>query len=286
FGGDKLAAVVNGRSVIARVVARVAPLASDLVVSTTSIARARQLARHLPRDTDFRLDRSSRWGAGPGAAIAGVLEDYGNESVLFVPADIPWVETRALDRFLSHANVSSADVAAPFWGSGQTEHLVQWHRSGEIVRLLPWRRRHAPRVRRASEFLRAAPRTLLVPVGALTNRPKSFSHLTFRADLRHPSLRGQNVGSGRVRELAGAPKARYRKGVDARSAGRVHEAADAFVAEARWYDRAGLGLLAAHSLADAMDLAGSQPNVVVARRRLERALARRPTDRETVNLAG
>jgi len=279
-------ALVNGRSVIARVVARVAPLASDLVVSTTSLGRARQLARHLPRGTDFRLDRSSRWGAGPGAAIAGALEDYGNESVLFVPGDLPWVETRAVGRFLSHANAGSADVASPFWGSGQTEHLVQWHRSGEIVRLLPWRQRHAPRVRRASEFLRAAPRTLLVPVAELTNRPKSFSHVTFRADLLHPSLRGQNVGSDRVRELAGAPKVRYRKGVDARSAGHVREATDAFVAEARWYDRAGLGLLAAHSLADAMDLAGSQPNVIATKRRLERALSMRPTDRETVNLAG
>ena len=277
---------MEDRPVLAQVVASVTPLASEVVVATSSGPRRKELARHLPTSVRFLLDRPERWGAGPAGAMASAREEFGRGPVLFVPGDIPWAETRALRRFVARAEGSSADVATPHWESGETEHLVQYHRSPATVRTLPWRRTRSLPFRRASEFLRASPRTLLVSISTLTDRPESFSHVTYPTDAQRPALRGRAGPPRTDREIEGAPKRWYGMAQAAWSAGSLREAARAFAKESRWYEGAGLGLLAWHSLLDASHAAGADPEVLSACARLERRFPRSRAAPETVNRAG
>ena len=218
--------------------------------------------------------------------MASAREEFGRGPMLFVPGDIPWAETRALRRFVARAEGSSADVATPHWESGETEHLVQYHRSPATVRFLPWRRTRSLPFRRASEFLRASPRTLLVSISTLTDRPESFSHVTYPTDVQRPALRGRAGPPRTDRGIEGVPKRWYGVAQAAWSAGSLREAARAFAKESRWYERAGLGLLAWHSLLDASHAVAADPEVLSARARLERRFPRPPPEPETVNRAG
>jgi len=283
FGSDKLAAPIGGRSALARVVASVSPLASEVFLATAGPPSPKALGASLRRSVRVLRDRPRQWGAGPASAIAAALEGLGTEPTLFVPGDIPWVETAALRKFVARSTASDADVAAPFWGSGETEHLVQWHRSRRNLRFLPWRRPHALPARRASEFLRAVPRTLLIPVRRLTDRPASFAHLTVPRDVHRPVARGDLRGSTRCRVVAGPTKASYRAAQAARSAGRPTAAAIAFADESRRYARAGFSILAWHALDDAMLIAGAVPELARSRRRLEEQFPVLSRRHETVN---
>lgn len=252
FGGDKLAARVKGSFALARVIARLEPLASEVIVSVPSERRRKELARLVPPSVRFLLDQPRRWGEGPAGAIARGRDAVPMGPVLFVPGDVPWIETRALGRLVRQAQAGAADVAVPYWQSGETEHLIQWHRSRDSLRHLDRTVTGLPSSRRASEFLRAVPRTILVPVRRLSDDPRSFSHLTYPSDVDRPPLRGRAGRSARVRVIVGTPKRWYRAaGVHLR-AHRPLEAAHAFLAESRWYARANLPLLAQHALEDAV----------------------------------
>lgn len=259
FGSDKLVTLVGNRPAIARVVARVEPLASDLRISTSTQARRRVLEKLVPSRVSFLVDQPGKWGRGPAAAMAGALETVGLEPSLFVPGDMPWLETRALQRLVARAGDSEANVAVPYWPSGATEHLVQWHRSSASLEHLPESDRGSPPDRRASEFLRAVPRTLLVPVAGLSSRPRSFSHLTYPSDRKRPPLRGTIKSSSPTVVVEGLPKRQYTEAHAHLRAGRHDEAARCFLRESRWYATAGLGRLAEHALKDAMDAVPRAP---------------------------
>jgi molybdopterin-guanine dinucleotide biosynthesis protein A len=239
------------------VVARARPLASEVIVSTSSVRRQAFLAPRLPSGTAFLVDRPGGWGPGPVGAMARGLEALGDGPVLFTPGDTPWIETGALRTFVELAQASRVDVAAPYWASGETEHLLQWHRSRETLRHLPPLGESLRPSWRASEFLRAAPRTLLVPVSALSRRPRSFAHLTYRSDLSRPSARGTPGARVRPLRISGYPKQRYLEAQAHRRAGRRQESAKAFGQEARWYATAGLRLLARHAFEDAVEALGT-----------------------------
>jgi molybdopterin-guanine dinucleotide biosynthesis protein A len=245
--------------VIVRTVERVAPLARALVLASSSVARGREIARLLPLPVGRVPDRTARWGHGPGAGIASALASGRVGPVLFVPGDMPWLEVEALRRFVTAAERSTADVAAPWWGSGETENLLQWHRRRDLGSRLPLGRFPEPGPRRASEFLRAAPRTLFVPAELLTRSPRSFAHVTHRSDLEAPPPRGSLGHRRRSRLVRGAPKRAYWKAQALRARGDREGAARAFRAEARWYDREGLFRLARHASDDARRLGGNAP---------------------------
>jgi molybdopterin-guanine dinucleotide biosynthesis protein A len=260
FAGDKLRAPLGGRTVLARVVMRVSPLSSIVIVATRSESRDAELLPQLPPTIQLLHDRPAHWGNGPGAAMASARETLTGGAILFVPGDIPWAETEALERFVAASSQSDADVAVPFWGGGETEHLIQWQRNPSILSYLPWKSpARPPSSWRASEFLRAAPRTLLVPVAALTDRPEVFSHVTFPSDLEHPAPRGQ-VGRRKLPWIVdGFPKRCYREGHAARLEGDLALAARLFAEESRWYENAGLSLFALHALDDARSAAIREP---------------------------
>jgi len=264
FGTDKLAAAVEGQPSVVRVVDRVAPLASRIEVSTSSRSRQRRLARLLPSTVRFLVDPPLRAGRGPGESIVSALRGGGRGPILFVPGDMPWVETDALARFVALAEASGAEAAVPFWGSGETENLVQWHRSVGTVRFLPEQDERPSRGRRASEILRAVPRTCFVPVRALSRRPRSFSHLTRPSDVDHPPLRGSWTGSSRSFVAGGFPKREYHRAHAALRAGRSLQAGLSFVRESLWYAQAGLDLFARQALDDAE---GCDPPLATARSR-------------------
>jgi molybdopterin-guanine dinucleotide biosynthesis protein A len=257
FGRDKLAVRVAGRPSLARVLAAVRPLARDVRVSVSSAQRRAAVRAILPPgEVEFALDRPARWGPGPAGAIAQALAESGPRPVLIVPGDMPWLETAALARLVSLAESAECDVAGPCWGSGETEHLVQWHRNASDLEHLP--AVQEPRLRaRASEFLRAAPRTGLIPIAALTDRPVGFAHLTYASDLTRPRRRGSLRGPARLRTIAGPPKRAYRQAHAQTARGRWADAARAFRRESRWYDREGLPLLSRHALDDAYRASGT-----------------------------
>ena len=283
FGGDKLLAELDGRPVLRRVVDQVTPLASKILIATSTSSRASEIAPRLPPSVQFILDQPSRWGSGPAAAMAAARADAGGGPLLFVPGDVPRVETSALAQLLVRASRSRADVAAPVWTSGMTEHLVQWHRDPRVLLHLPWNSDLPfPPSWRASEFLRAVPRTLLVPVPALTDRPMTFSHVTFPSDLRQPAPRGV-AGSGTDdRLIEGVPKRAHARAwgfEHRRDPTRAHRA---FIEESRWYEAAGLPLLARHAWADATRPIAAQKRVPAEMDRPERS-ARRPLMRGRTN---
>jgi len=268
--------------VLSRVLARVEPLASSVIVSTSSERRRRELAPLVPSAARFRLDRSRRWGEGPGGAIAGARDVVARGPVLFVPGDVPWIETRALGRLVRQAGAYSADVAVPYWQSGETEHLIQWHRSRATLRHLDRVTIGPLTTRRASEFLRAVPRTVLIPVRLLTQAPRSFSHVTYPSDLVRPAMRGRAGKSARVRVVEGAPKRWYHAARSQLRAGRPLDAVQAFLAESRWYSRANLPLLAQHAFEDAVRV-GAGPLVPGEKRRPRRSSLRHRKNRATIN---
>ncbi|MFZ1023420.1 MAG: nucleotidyltransferase family protein, partial [Thermoplasmata archaeon] len=252
FGGDKLRASIEGTPVLRRVMERVAPLATRVAVAVVSEQRAQDLRPLLPEPAEFLIDQPQQWGAGPGGAIATGLARIPSGPVLFVPGDIPWIETAALAEFLDRATATENDVAAPCWESGETEHLLQWHRdAAKSAQYLP---RGSPRSTnlRASEFLRAAPRTLLVPISRLTRRPLSFAHVTRPSDLARPRFRGRPGPARDERLVVGEPKVHYRAAHHLLSIGENERARQTFVLESEWYGRAGFPLLASHAMRDAM----------------------------------
>lgn len=259
FGSDKLRARVAGRTAISRVVGRVRPLVRRLMISTASDGASPPLPRNVAATVEYVPDRNVGRRAGPAAAIAGALSRIPNGPVLVVPGDMPWIERAALRRLVAEGTASGADVAVPCWPSGETENLVQWHRdAGGIGRLVPGDVRSWAG-RRASEFLRALPRTRVVPLSTLTHRPISFAHLTFRSDLRRPRARGSPGPWTRPRTIEGEPKQWYRRAHLSRAAGRGAESERAFLREAAWYDKAVLPLLADHARSDATRATSYRP---------------------------
>jgi molybdopterin-guanine dinucleotide biosynthesis protein A len=252
FGRDKLVARVDDIPSLARVVARVAPLASCVSVAVATESSRRRLARLLPPTVSFLTDRPDRWGSGPAGAMARGRARTASGPMLFLPGDLPWVETAALRRFIARADATDADVAVPYWPDGGTENLIQWHRDRSTLQYLPRFRPVLGRGMRASEFLRAVPRTLLVPLATLTRRPGSFAHLTVPSDLEHAARRGTWGPLARERIVQGWPKRWHADGLRFGSSGRWWAATGAFASEWRWYARHGLSGLARHSLADAV----------------------------------
>lgn len=221
-------------------------------MAVVSEERARDLRPLVAGSAEFLIDQPSKWGFGPGGAIATGLERIPSGPILFVPGDIPWIETQALAQFLDRATATDNDVSAPCWESGETEHLLQWHRDTvQSAQSLP---RRGPRSDslRASEFLRAAPRTLLVPIPRLTRRPLTFAHITRPADLTRPRFRGRPGPTRDERLIVGEPKVHYRAAHHLLSLGQNEEARQAFVLESEWYSHAGFPLLASHAMRDAM----------------------------------
>jgi molybdopterin-guanine dinucleotide biosynthesis protein A len=249
FGTDKLLTEIDGVPSVARVARAVAPLATRLLLSA-GIERSRDLSPVLEVSHEPAADDRPRWGEGPGAAMAGILEAHARGPILFVPGDMPWLTTEALGRFVDHAGASDAEVAVPAWASGETENLVQYHRTSRPVPATD-PARHRGSGARASEYLRALPRTLCVPVGSLTDRTETFSHLNRPTDRELPSPRGTLGLAPPTRIVAGTPKRSYATAHEALLGGDRVTAAREFRRESRWYERAGLTVLARHAAADA-----------------------------------
>ena len=251
FGRDKLSTPISGRPSLARVISRVAPLASDLVVSTASESRRRELAPLVRSDLSWSVDRDDTWGPGPAGAMARHLADRPGTELLIVPGDVPWIETAALRRFVERARRADVDTAVPAWSSGETEHLIQWHRGSEAAVAVRDAVRGPRGTLRASEFLRAVPRTLVVPISRLTTDPGTFAHLTYPGDAVRRRWRGAAVRSARPRVIEGSPKASYAAAHRAYATAEFARAERAFIAESRWYAGAVLPLLARHAEDDA-----------------------------------
>ena len=239
---------------LARVVDRAIPLASQILLATTSGRRANELASDLPPGVRPLLDQPALWGNGPAAAMASARSQLGKVPILFLPGDIPWIETDALRRFVARASRGVADVAVPVWPGGATEHLLQWQRTNGVLGHLPRSRTHpTKRSWRASEFLRAVPRTLLISVATITDRPATFSHVTFPSDLRRPTARGPSGPQAADRVVEGVPKRHYAAAHGALARGDGERAARSFAQEGRWYSDATLPLLAQHAMDDSKE---------------------------------
>jgi molybdopterin-guanine dinucleotide biosynthesis protein A len=251
FGSDKLLARIGRRPSLARVVAQIRPLARRVTVSVHSEPRERALRRAIPGPVEWIVDEADRWGPGPGGAIARGLVSTIDAPVLVVPGDMPWMETASLRAFARAASESDVDIASPVWADGVTEHLVQWHRDPEssTADLDPVRNRDGSF--RASTFLRALRRSLLVPVGSLTRDARVFAHLTYATDLRRPRPRGSLRPRAKPLRIVGEPKRRYAAAMRARADDDPDRATREFLRESLWYERAGLPLLARHAGHDA-----------------------------------
>ncbi len=235
---------------IVRVVAALSPLTPHILLAAPS-DRLEALAPTLPPGVVFLPDIPEVWGPGPGGAIRRLAASGPMTPLLIVPGDMPWITTESMERFMALASASGSDVAVPFWASGETEHLLQWHPESSSRATYG----HAPegggRSARASELLRSSARTLLVPIGALDRSGRSFAHLTLPSDVVAPRPRGSVDPAAPIRCLVGTPKQEFREARAAELRNDLAAALRSYRREAEWYGHAGLPLLSRHAAADA-----------------------------------
>ncbi len=257
FRGDKLAARIGGTTVLGRVVFRLRGVAPELVVAVASPRRATEVRRLVAGGTVLVLDRPARWGVGPAGAIGAAVEAAADRPVMIVPGDIPWITASTIRRLVSEGAKHRADLAVPGWADGELEHLLQWHRRGaSSVASVEIRGAGFP-VRRASDFVRAAERTVVVPVASLTSTSRALAHVTYRSDLRAPPVRGPRTPRGRIQIIEGVPKRFHREAFRLLQRGRGEAAARSFAREADWYESAGFPRLARHARDDAAGALGT-----------------------------
>jgi len=182
FGGDKLAALVDGEPSIARVAAALRGAGAREVYAATRSPERCRLYRGLA-GLDGCLYDPPLTCSGPGRALLAAAEaawEHGWRRVLVAPGDSPWLEPLTLLRFAQLAG--GADAATVLHEGGYIESLLQLHR-GEVLASMIESLRALCGLRgelRASDPLRLAPRLTLVGSGLLAATATTFSHINTR----------------------------------------------------------------------------------------------------------
>ena len=168
FGGDKLLALVDGRSVIERVGKEVGGV---IVSSTEWRCKTYSSLTGLPCLVD------------PPLPCKGPSKGFYYLKKAFVAGDMPWFKYEVLERLESFRRLYDADVALPLHKGGFVETLVGVVRDGLKIRerlLSLCKDEKGPS---AAEVLTGW-KTLLVGSSLLTKDPLVFAHVNTREQLK------------------------------------------------------------------------------------------------------
>jgi molybdenum cofactor guanylyltransferase len=108
MGKNKVWLPFEGRPLIEHVALLIAPLASELIISTDATEPFSELARRLPLPMKMALDHFR--GAGPLAGLHAGLAVAENDLVLLVAADMPFINLHLIQHFIQLAEGFDATV--------------------------------------------------------------------------------------------------------------------------------------------------------------------------------
>ncbi|BEP16941.1 hypothetical protein PYJP_02930 [Pyrofollis japonicus] len=183
FGGDKLIAIVDGETSIARIVAALREAgASETYVLTRNEERCKlytsltSLESGCLYDTDLACK-------GPGAALAAI-SSLSAKRVLVVPGDAPWITAGLIRNLL--AFLDGCDIVVPLHAGGFLETLMLGidgryaARFYDIARMLcEWRGEVRP-----SDYIRVGKKACIVGSSLLTFSATEFAHINTREYLK------------------------------------------------------------------------------------------------------
>ncbi len=187
FGGDKIIALVDGKTSLERVVeAAWAAGASPILVAARDGERCRRYMGITGLDL-ICLDDPPGTCGGPGAALLAAAEaamEYSLDRLVVVPGDSPWLEPRVVEAL--DAALGLAEAAAILHGDGFLESLLQAHRGEALAaKLCPLRGLCGLRGElRASDPLRLARSLALIGSGEAAASATSYAHINTREALR------------------------------------------------------------------------------------------------------
>jgi len=257
FGGDKLAARVGGKAVVARVFEALRSVSGDLYLSVADVSRGRELLELVSGDVKLIVDDRSLGPSGPALAICTSILSLDSDHVLFVSGDTPWLDPEALKAFTQLCLQAGCTVGTPYWTNGMVETLVQFHVREEAQKFIPELARLRGDAMRPSDILRAAPKTLYVNTGRVTRNPLCFSNVNTPQDLTCPRPRGELSPDAPHIEIGWEPKQLFWEGARLVAQGSSADGALKFEAEASHYEGKRLLHLATHCLSDAIDALGT-----------------------------
>ncbi len=251
FGGDKLTTNVGGRPVLTRVLNVLGEISDEVYLSVSSESQAKSLAGVAPSAVRLILDDDSLGFGGPAAGICTSLLKIKSDSVLFVPADIPWVDAISLRRLVRARIAADSQVGTIFWDDGTTENLVQSYHNSHPIEEIREMAHARSGVFRATDFLRGVKNTLYVDGSLVAETSRTFSDVDTREDLLRPLPKSNAGRRERTIEVGDETKRKYRKGAKEYRNGKFEESAMSFILESKDYSELGLQQIASHCILDA-----------------------------------
>jgi len=195
FGDNKLVAKIDGSTVIDRVFNNLSRTVNRIFVSVRNRSQERVLLeRCIFINSDsfggFVYDINNC-----GGPLCGILsfKGVGDEEVIVVPGDVPWITYDALESFLNISREYFAYVSSPIWGNGFIESLIIYfsrRKLTEYTDILYGIRLNG----RPSDFHRIGESVLFIPVSYLTDSPKEFAHVNYVGDLENPKAKNPFQG--------------------------------------------------------------------------------------------
>lgn len=194
FGRDKLLAEVDGTNVITRVAKAVHGIADKVLVSVRDEAKGRLLMEKLgDLCQGIVTDLEDIGFSGPLRGMLSCISKVGPNDLLFVPGDMPWLDSGALASFFDACRSYGAESGSIIWDNGLVEVLIQYHskdaRFGRILEACKARSSMA----KVSDTLRNSEKACYVPAGNLTDNPLVFNNINTVEDLTNPKPRGRLI---------------------------------------------------------------------------------------------
>lgn len=192
---------------------------------------------------------------GPYRAFYSSLHYLQNENIiLFLPGDMPWIETEAIRKFINLSTKVNNDISTIFWSNGIVETLIQIHRPKRSFNRAHLIKELKIGVVRPSDLLRGVSRTFYVHISNITNDPKCFGNVNIPSDLVNPSIRGEIYPVKENIVVYGDVKGHYLRGIVNSSLYYYSKAIYEFHKEGTLYDSYGLHHIAKHCSIDILKL--------------------------------
>ncbi|MEM3124014.1 MAG: NTP transferase domain-containing protein [Nitrososphaerota archaeon] len=185
FGSNKLLVRIGGETMLAIVCRALSSISDEVYLSARSLAQGIGLMEVAGLDrVRVVADDRSLGCTGPAAGIVTAALKTGGDFLLVAPGDMPYLSVKPLEKFARLCISVGADAGSVFYGLGDVETLLQFHRTSWIVSKGVNICRMKTASVRATDLLRYAPKLVLIGAGRLTRNPHVFNNINTPSDLR------------------------------------------------------------------------------------------------------